>query len=507
MHKRAMIYCRVSSKEQVQGYSLDVQRSACEAYCNREGWEVDRVFVEAGESAKTADRPELQELLAYVKTAKGRIHYMLVATIDRFARDRFDHAILRRQLAASGVQLRAVSQQIDETAEGELLEGLLSSLAQYENQVKARKVKASMKAAAESGRWPFQPPLGYLQNHDAPGVLVLDSQRAPAIRLAFELIASGTRTQEEVRSELRDRGLRTKKGAPLSRSTFHAMLSNQIYAGRVFLSSWEVDAPARFPSIVPSETFWAVQRQLGRELGVARRSYVHDRDDFPLRGLLRCQACGQLLTASWSKGKRKRYAYYHCPGSARCRKSNVPALGVEAQFMRVLEALRPKPEYLQLFRVIVLDVWKREHSSTLSRRVALEAALGQTKKRRERLDEAYLFEGGIDRETYDRMKGKLADELARLEAQIEELRLDEIDVEAAMDYAIYLATHAERLWLAASAKQRLILQEVFFPEGLTISSGEIRTPATGSFFSQLREITGDGAMMVSPAGFEPALPP
>ena len=45
--------------------------------------------------------------------------------------------------------------------------------------------------------------------------------------------------------------------------------------------------------------------------------------DFPLRGYATCGHCGKPLTGSWSQGRRQRYAYYHCPPKARCRKTNV----------------------------------------------------------------------------------------------------------------------------------------------------------------------------------------
>jgi site-specific DNA recombinase len=60
MTQRAIIYCRVSTKEQVANLSLPVQQRACLDYCERQGISIARVFVEEGESAKTVDRPELQ---------------------------------------------------------------------------------------------------------------------------------------------------------------------------------------------------------------------------------------------------------------------------------------------------------------------------------------------------------------------------------------------------------------------------------------------------------------
>ena len=68
----AVIYVRVSTKEQTENLSLPTQLRACEEYCRREGYEVLERFKEEGESAKTTDRTELQKLLNYYRTHKAR---------------------------------------------------------------------------------------------------------------------------------------------------------------------------------------------------------------------------------------------------------------------------------------------------------------------------------------------------------------------------------------------------------------------------------------------------
>src|ERR1700675_2859210 len=74
----AVIYIRVSTKEQTENLSLPTQLRACEEYCRREGHEVLERFTEEGESAKTADRPELQRLLKYCRAQKGKVHFVVV---------------------------------------------------------------------------------------------------------------------------------------------------------------------------------------------------------------------------------------------------------------------------------------------------------------------------------------------------------------------------------------------------------------------------------------------
>lgn len=115
---RAVIYTRVSSEEQVKNLSLDVQERACREYCERQGWAVDRVFREEGESARTANRTQLKALLAHLRAHSGLIEYVVVYDTSRFARDAYVHASVKQLLMQSGARLRAATQPIEDTAAG-----------------------------------------------------------------------------------------------------------------------------------------------------------------------------------------------------------------------------------------------------------------------------------------------------------------------------------------------------------------------------------------------------
>ena len=91
----AVTYIRVSTKEQTENLSLSTQLKACEEYCERQGFEILARFREEGESAKTADRTELQKLLQFCRTNKGRVQFVVVFNLTRFAREKYDHFALR----------------------------------------------------------------------------------------------------------------------------------------------------------------------------------------------------------------------------------------------------------------------------------------------------------------------------------------------------------------------------------------------------------------------------
>ena len=128
---KAIIYCRVSTDEQVKGYSLGYQEKACREYAARNGLEIIKVFVEEGESAKFISRTKLTELLDYTKKHKGLIDVLIVHKLDRFARNQHDHQAVRSLLTQYGITLRSATEPIDDTSTGKLMEGILASFNQF----------------------------------------------------------------------------------------------------------------------------------------------------------------------------------------------------------------------------------------------------------------------------------------------------------------------------------------------------------------------------------------
>src|ERR1039457_6195963 len=88
---QAVIYLRVSTKEQAEmggeaeGYSIPAQREACLRKAAALGSIVADEFVDRGESAKSADRPELQRLLKFVN--EQPVRFVIVHKVDRLARN------------------------------------------------------------------------------------------------------------------------------------------------------------------------------------------------------------------------------------------------------------------------------------------------------------------------------------------------------------------------------------------------------------------------------------
>src|SRR5712691_11465854 len=255
----AVTYIRVSTKEQTENLSLSTQLKACEEYCQRQGFEVLARFREEGESAKTADRTELQKLLQFCRLHKGRVQFVVVFNLTRFAREKYDHFALRAHLKSLGISLRSATEPIDDTSAGKLMEGVLASFAQFDNDIRSDRTRAGMKAALELGRWTFLAPLGYMNAPRAMGKsLIPDPERAPLVRRAFQDFATGRFTKHEVRKAVNALGLKTRRGQPVPSQTFDAMLRNRVYIGQIDVPDFGISRRGDFEPLVTERVFFRV---------------------------------------------------------------------------------------------------------------------------------------------------------------------------------------------------------------------------------------------------------
>jgi DNA invertase Pin-like site-specific DNA recombinase len=286
----AVIYVRVSTKEQTENLSLPTQLRACEEYCRRQGYEVLERFHEEGERAKSTDRSQLQNLLAYCRLNKGRVHFVVVFNLTRFARDKYDHFALRSHLQSLGISLRSATEPIDDTSTGKLMEGVLAAFAQFDNDCRSDRTRAGMKAALELGRWVFLAPLGYLNAPRAMGKsLMADPERAPLVRRGFEEYATGRYTKEQLLKQTRAWNLTNRRGGPLTSQAVGMLLRNRLYAGIVDVPEYGVRAKrGDFELLISGDFFHRVQAGAGRSR--AKRGVAPRTPDLPLRAFVRCDS-------------------------------------------------------------------------------------------------------------------------------------------------------------------------------------------------------------------------
>ena len=160
--KRAVIYVRVYTKEQVdEGNSLSTQQKICTDYATRNGYDIAEVFIEQGESAKTADRTELQRMLRYCAEKKNGIKAVIIYKLDRLSRNTDDYSQLRILLKRYGVEIKSTSEHFENTPVGRFMENTIANVAQFDNDIRAERCAGGMKDAMRDGRYVWSAPIGY----------------------------------------------------------------------------------------------------------------------------------------------------------------------------------------------------------------------------------------------------------------------------------------------------------------------------------------------------------
>ncbi len=242
----AVLYLRVSSKEQLQNHSIETQRDECRRYCTAKGFTPLEEFQES-KSAKTAeDRPEFQRMLGFCLKNQHRVKAVIVYEYSRFARNTADHLGVQAVLGTLEIQLHSVTEGFDDSPIGRAMSAIGGVFSELNNAQRAERTVAGMKTSQLAGNHTHRAPVGYI-NADVPGNMTLDPGRAPFILQAFELYAQGY-TKAEILSKLAGTGFTAASGKAITAQALDHILRNPRYAGWI-VSSWGFEAKGKFPAI------------------------------------------------------------------------------------------------------------------------------------------------------------------------------------------------------------------------------------------------------------------
>ena len=378
---RAVDYLRVSSARQVEkdlteeGYSIPAQRDACVARVRAEGWTLVDEYVDAGESARSADRPQLQQMLARIERDRD-VDVVVVHKVDRLARNLEDHVAIRAALRRAGCQLVSVTENLEETASDKLVEGIHALMAEFYSANLSSEIRKGMTQKAKMGGYPQRAPLGYLNVRETIGgrqvaSITIDPDRAPLVTAAFDLYATGDWTLERLHDELhrrglRNRGTRKRPPGPVSLNGLSVILGNRAYLGEV---EWAgVRYPGQHDPLTSPATFDKVHQLLATRASRGTRERKHPHY---LKGLLHCAVCGRRLSIQVSK--KRQYTYFFCLGQKNggpdvCREPYTPADTLEKQVADLYRRVQlPAPLIDQLTTDLDAEIAARTQRDTAER--------------------------------------------------------------------------------------------------------------------------------------------
>lgn len=439
---RALIYLRVSTDRQAQkGIALPTQEERCLAHAAEHGYEVNTktdLYVDGGESARTMDRPALMDLLTRCKEDKS-VRVVIVYDVSRLARNRLDFALIKQALRKEGVTLISATEPIDETPEGQMLEGVLSTVAEFFSAQSARKVKANMRRKAESGGWPCHAPYGYknrkekFPSGEIRAWIEPEPEEARWVKRAFELFATGKYSVKTLARKLDQEGILVRRRRDRRTKRFHhsqleRILRNKIYVGII---EWGgiVNEQANHKHLLDPDLFYRVQEALVLRSGSTTRIRRH-RSLF--KGIAVCDECRSGMTIDLKETSTTRAIRY-----LRCRKvSKGKPVKCEQRYFneevyaeqleRLMGCVELPPQAVEVVQGKLEQLTGEETRVYERARGELERQLETVRARRQNLLLRSLDDDPHDqtqRSLYERVRTELAEEERRLTREIGRLRL------------------------------------------------------------------------------------
>ena len=512
IEKKAVIYCRVSSKAQTKrGDGLGSQETRCREYARMKGYAIVGKYTDDLTGA-IVDRPGMKALLSYLRRHRADNCVVIIDDISRLARDVEAHWELRRIIIRAVGRLESPSMEFRQDADSRMVENVLAGAAMHQREKNAEQTYNRMRARLLNGYWVFARPRGYRYQKIAGegNVLVRDEPLASIIQEALEGFASGRfETQVEVKRFLEAQPLFPKDASgEIHPQRIMELLNQVLYAGYLQAPNWDIGLrEARHEGLISLATYQTIQERLeGNAKAPARKDISAD---FPLRGFVLCGDCDKPLTACWSKGKKQRYPYYLCHNrTCDSYRKSIPREEIQSRFETLLGKLQPTEGLFRIAGRMFKELW--DH------RLAQASALKQSVKR-----EAATIEKQIERLLDRLVEADTPSVISAYEKRVATLEKEKLLMmeklaasgtphrafEDMFEHAMTFLANPWKLWNSGRLEaQRTVLKLTFADRLAYCRNQGFRTPKTTIPFKCLEAFQQGKMEMARPAGFEPATP-
>jgi len=397
--KEAVIYARVSSKEQEQeGFSIPAQLKFLRNYASRNEFRVAQEFIDV-ETAKVTGRKKFGEMLAFL-SRNPRCRVLIVEKTDRLYRN-FRDCVALEDMDVE-IHLPKEGQIISKEAKSQakLMHGIQVVIARNYIENLKEEVKKGMREKAEQGIYPSRPPIGY-QNNKLSHTIEVDPRKAPIACRIFELYGSGQHSTASVRKAVKD-----EFGIDLANGYLNKILKNPFFKGQ-FWWDGRLYRGTHTP-LVSVESFEQVQAVIRGHNKPHYRTH-----DFAYRGLLTCAYDNCKVTAEI---KKERYTYYRCTGfRGKCRLPYFREEELGDRLGQILKDIHIPDNILAQLQESLLNDKSRDEDIRNQQSVRFAQRLTQVRRR---MDQAYQ----------DKLDGKISEEFwmrKSLEWQAEENQVQE----------------------------------------------------------------------------------
>lgn len=474
-----ILYCRVSTDEQAEkGFSLRYQEASLKRFCEGMGYNIIKVYTE-DHSAKNFKRPQWNELRSYVKANKKHIHKVLFAKWDRFSRNVEQALTVIREFDSMGIEINAAEQYLDMTnPDNKMVLSIYLTAGEVERDKISSRTKNGTYQAKREGYYASKAPYGYdsfrggskAKRGESKGKrsLLKPNENAQFVTKAFQCVAMDIEPIETTRKRLKEDGMQ------LGKSAFNDMLKNIVYAGKIEVPEYKKESAmlvdALHQPLIDIATFNKVQEIFGGKRWFGLKP-SHINLEFPMRGFLTCNECGGEITGSHSKGRSKKYGYYHCRNKCLTRVS----IDQTHDFISgLLFDLQINENIKELFKDVLIDV-DGEYNGNKAKQ--LETTLNKQKTIKGSIVDAenMLLEKKIGTESFNNIVNRLNKDLMTVNNEIEVLSNRTDTLKDYVQDGLELLANLDKLYLEGDYDGKRILAGSLFTKKLIFGNNGCRT--------------------------------
>lgn len=221
---KCIFYARVSTDHQTDNTSIDDQISRGKAYALSQGWTLEKIFIDNGESGKSINRTAFKEMLSYIQN--NPVNVLLTFKLDRLSRTLKDLLIFIDDiLDIKGIALQSVTENFNtQSPEGKLFLQLLGSFAEFERKRINERTMSGKIATAKKGGWNGgHVPYGYRKSLSSQNDFTIEAEEAENVKKIFQLYSQGYGF----------RRIKKLTDCPLSVQGISDLIKNPFYTGKV----------------------------------------------------------------------------------------------------------------------------------------------------------------------------------------------------------------------------------------------------------------------------------
>ena len=384
---KVYLYTRVSTTMQIDGYSLDAQKTKMKAFCDYNEYEIAGEYEDAGKSGKSIEgRVSFNQMMEDIKSGKDGVSYVLVFKLSGFGRDAADVLATLQVMQDFGVNLICVEDGIDSSKDaGKLMISVLSAVAEIEREnIRVQTMEGRMQKARE-GKWNGGfAPYGYSL---IDGKLEVNEEEAVAIRMIFDQYVNTDLGANGIAKYLENHGIhkiarQNGKNPLFDAALIRRIIQNPVYSGKISYGRRRTEkvhgtrneyrqvkkddyllVDGLHEALV-SEEVWeqaqvkvAAQAKKYEKVNRDKREKIH-----LLSGILKCPVCGAGMYGNKSIKKRKDgsnykdFYYYGCKHRNMTRghkcdyKKQVHEEMLDASVAEVISKLVSNPKFSDLIR-------------------------------------------------------------------------------------------------------------------------------------------------------------